>query len=58
MKAKTVNKVWDEIIDVLDAYHYYNKKEMKENKECFRCAIAYKDKNYIDELKNLLFFYK
>ena len=50
MKSITVNKVWNEMNDVLDAYHYYNREEMKENKECFKCAIAYKDQRYIDEL--------
>ena len=50
MKALTVNKVWNEINDTLDAYHYYNRKEVAENKKCFECAIAYKDKAYIDEM--------
>lgn len=50
MKALTINKVWNEINDTLDAYHYYNKQEMRENKDCFKCAIQYKDKRYIDEI--------
>ena len=50
MKTKTINKVWNEINNTLDAYHYYNKQEMKQNKDCFKCAIQYKDKAYIDEL--------
>ena len=50
MKTITINKVWNEIEDALDAYHYYNKEEIKQNKDCFKCAIQYKDKNYIDEI--------
>ena len=36
--------------DVLDAYHYYNKAEMKENKDCFVCAIRDKDASYIKDV--------
>ena len=50
MKTLTVNKLWNKINDVLDAYHYYNRKEVAENKKCFECAIQYKDKQYINEV--------
>ena len=48
-----IKKLWLEIVNTLDAYHYYNEEEVAENERLFTDAILDKDVEYINEIKSL-----
>ena len=45
-----IKKLWLEIVNILDAYHYYNEEEVAENERLFTEAIINKDVEYINEV--------
>ena len=45
-----IKKLWVEIVNTLDAYHYYNEEEVAENERLFTEAIIEKDVEYINEV--------
>lgn len=50
---KEIKALFKEIVNILDAYHYYTKEEVKENERLFTEAIIEKDIVYINDVKAL-----